>query len=520
MKMTRLNRLTFLMPMIALAIAGVFLIQYLTANNIGLVNDSVGYVAGARNILAGNGYSRLTGDQSAVPITSFPPMLSIVLAGLISGGADIFAMANAMNSLLFGLTIVLAGLLAYRASGSILFSVTTGVFILVSAPIFRLYTVLMSEPLFFLFSLLALLLTLRWAERQQLTWLVLAGFFTALTILTRYAGFGLFAAVALFILLFKRQNFTRKIISLGVYGLITALPVLAWLIRNARVTDNPINRQISYHPISAEKISAGLANLFGWLLPQRGGIAARLEPYYMQIFIGLMIILIVLVILMAVKKSASGDQEQSRTDARTLNLIYAVLYLAAISASMSFFDASSIYDHRLLAPFYVQLLILSAWLLSALWSKGILLRVASLGIIAVLLLTFLGDARYAVAELRADGQGYANSRWQESQMIAGAKSASAPTLYTNRTQALYLLANRPAYLLPSPMDPATGAPREGFDEEIAAIREQVKAGSALVIFFDYQELSAAPDERDWILAFSSGLPVYGEYTDGIIFGRK
>ncbi len=59
--------------LVLLAGAGVALMIAVTPHGIGLVNDSVGYVAGARNMLGGLGYSRLTGDGSPRPITNYPP---------------------------------------------------------------------------------------------------------------------------------------------------------------------------------------------------------------------------------------------------------------------------------------------------------------------------------------------------------------------------------------------------------------------------------------------------------------
>jgi hypothetical protein len=74
----------FWILLLALAAAGVVLMVYITPYGMGLVNDSVGYIGGARNILAGNGYSRLSGNGDPRPITNYPPLFSIAIAAVIT----------------------------------------------------------------------------------------------------------------------------------------------------------------------------------------------------------------------------------------------------------------------------------------------------------------------------------------------------------------------------------------------------------------------------------------------------
>jgi len=63
-----------------LCIVGVSLILYFTRTSPGVSGDSVWYVMGAENMLAGDGYSRTSGGGEIKPIVGFPPFFSMVLA--------------------------------------------------------------------------------------------------------------------------------------------------------------------------------------------------------------------------------------------------------------------------------------------------------------------------------------------------------------------------------------------------------------------------------------------------------
>ncbi|HMV28877.1 MAG TPA: hypothetical protein PKE23_05795, partial [Anaerolineales bacterium] len=70
-----------------LALSGTFLILYATPQGMGLFDDSIAYIAGARSILAGQGY-REAWLASNQPVTHFPPGFSTVLALVGISGLD------------------------------------------------------------------------------------------------------------------------------------------------------------------------------------------------------------------------------------------------------------------------------------------------------------------------------------------------------------------------------------------------------------------------------------------------
>src|SRR5574342_963651 len=77
----------------------------------GVSSDSVKYMAVAQNLLDGNGLY----DHRGWPLMSWPPLYSMILAGLSwLTRLDVFVAAWYLNILLLGLNLILSGLLLQR----------------------------------------------------------------------------------------------------------------------------------------------------------------------------------------------------------------------------------------------------------------------------------------------------------------------------------------------------------------------------------------------------------------------
>ncbi|MFA5810669.1 MAG: hypothetical protein WC935_10125, partial [Thermoleophilia bacterium] len=90
-----------------LALLAAVAVTWTSPNGIGLRSDSAVYVAAARNLLAGNGLSWLSGGGEVRPMTLHAPLLSIILAGAEAIGLDAIAFARALNAACLGLEVVL-----------------------------------------------------------------------------------------------------------------------------------------------------------------------------------------------------------------------------------------------------------------------------------------------------------------------------------------------------------------------------------------------------------------------------
>ncbi|MBI9043059.1 MAG: phospholipid carrier-dependent glycosyltransferase [Anaerolineaceae bacterium] len=523
------NQVLFWMFLLLICGIGIVILRYSTPEGIGLVNDSVGYIGGARNILAGNGYSRLSGDALPRPITNYPPLFSIVLAGIGLFGVDGIIAGWWLNIILFGVNILLIGILVKKMTASNLFAWFASVVFCISTPMLVSHAYAMSEPLYLFISLSVIFFLIKYYEEKKIGWLIAAGIASGLSILARYVGLALVATVVFSLAMAFPQakvghlRIKQRMIHILVY-LAGAVPfVVIWLIRNMMVTENAANRQVLFHPLSQEKINEGLLNFWGWLLPETGGIIEKILVFWEYVFIGIVAAGFILVGRMAWGFFRKGIGEpKAEVPNKVLMWIFAthgLAYIAVLLFSLTFVDASPVFEHRILAPLYISIIPLICWFLSWIWNKQKMIWKGAALFVALLFLAFLAeDSLDLVKTYRKDGLGFAHSSWVESQTILAAAELPETILYSNRVTALYILNNQPAYILPSPDNPATGGLREGYQEDIANIREIIMDGEGLMIIFGYDLIIQDEEGQKWMADLTDGVPVYENTEDGIIYG--
>jgi hypothetical protein len=192
------------------------------------------------------------------------------------------------------------------------------------------------------------------------------------------------------------------------------------------------------------------------------------------------------------------------------------VYLAAIVFSLFFFDASTPFHDRILAPIYISLLmafvLFGVWVWrTGKWPLRVLLVILALSVASV----SVADTSRAVTRLQSDPLGFASARWRNSKLIAAINALPPDTLlYSNSPTAIYILTNRPAYIMPTPIDPVDNQPRGNFDEGVAQLRADLTAGkTALVIFQPELENPAL------LAQLTDGIPLFFKAGDGQIFGK-
>ena len=96
---------------------GVGALIYATPYGPGLINDSVVYIGGAENILAGNGYSRTSGGGEIKPLTVNVPLYSYTLAAVAKSGIELVKAGWLVSLACFALNGLLAALIVLRLTG-------------------------------------------------------------------------------------------------------------------------------------------------------------------------------------------------------------------------------------------------------------------------------------------------------------------------------------------------------------------------------------------------------------------
>lgn len=478
--------LAFLLALALVAAASVWVLLYSTPEGLSLSDDSIAYIAGARSILAGNGY-REAWLASNGPVTHFPPGFSSVLALVGLSGLDPLRGTRFVNALLFGANALLFGVIGWRMTKSQSAGIVLAVLFAVNASLLRAHAAAMSEPLYIFFSLAAFLAFSQYfaAPGQGRRWLVLAGCLVAFAYLTRYAGLALLATLLCALILLHDER-RKRLTGAGIF-LASALPwMLAWSVRNKLVADNVTNRTLVYHPLTPENLELGIYNFSEFFIPVEEWRKALIQiPHFFPVLLSILAAgLLIWVGTRGLKKFFRPETKRPEILSFT-NGLYLFGYLASIVASLMFFDASTKFKLRILAPVYVSLLVLLVFAGMWLWNRRAMIWRAIVVLLGALIIGLsVYETTDVVANLHKGGQGYASFKWYDSEAMAFLRGLPEGVhIYTNQPGAVYLYTGRPTYVLSDTIDPVTGLPRPALDEGAAHLRESVLSGRAVLALF-------------------------------------
>jgi hypothetical protein len=509
----------------ALALIGIFAVWWLAQgipHGPGLVSDSAAYIGGADSLLSGHGYSRLSGGGEYRPITHFPPAFSILIAGISLAGFETQQAAGLAVNALFGMNAVLVGLSLLVATRSRLFSLLGASLFAVNALFIRAHSFTMSEPLFIFLGLLGFLLFSQYYKNRQVAWLAGAGLVMSLASLTRFVGLALIITSLLVIILLA-VSLSKGLKEIGVFTSGWLPLVLAWGVRNQIATGFSSNRQVSWHPALWEKYQVGIDRLWSWLLPDRFAAIMHNNPVVFNIVLAGLGFGLATALFIVWKNSKALAEPRMWTGSMLslwfVHAVYLFVYTAAIVGTITLLDGSTSFENRILAPALTSLLILVTIFWYWLWqSKIMVVRLVLLVVIAVFSARFISDSLLTVTNLKADGQGYSTRVWRESETMQVIREMPVETvIYSNEQTGIYLLTRRGSYAAPSPWDPVLMEPRQGYQEDLSRMKQDIWERKAVLIFFAPGRLTD-PDDRAWYADLIDGLPAPQYFADSEMYG--
>lgn len=508
----------WLILLVLIAIAGVWILKSATPYGLGVRNDSVQYIFGARNLLAGNGYMRTSGGGELKPITTEPPLFSAAIALLSLTGLDPMYAARLLILFLFGLDIVILGIMVHRGSGSRIFALIGATLFTTSTVILESFAWLMTEPLFTLFWLLCFLTYDLYTRSGQKRWLIILGGLCGLAYLTRYVGVTLLGTFGLLLLLFE-SGWKAKVTAL-LSLLLPGLSALGgWSLRNIMISGNPFNKLLLVHVITPEQIQIAINNFWHWFLPGIMESIYDAHPLPFQvIFYLIALVFLAWLAYSVVRNSRRAMRETSlhqKAPTWMALALFVVIYLGLFLFTVSFLDARLEITQRHLIPLYLAVWIL---LLSAVYSlfvsKRYLLKIAIALLMLISLGTSIQDGVSQVITLRNfGGLGYDSIAFKQSPTIQYIENLPPIIIYSNRAYGVYIAADRLAYMVVGPINSETWQPNSPNSEEITRMREAVKAEEAILVYFKYDDYLMDP----WFIAITQGISPIEEFSDAVIF---
>ena len=320
-----------------------------------LGNDAFNYMSAAESLVVGEGLLSPGGGQIAI----FAPFFPMAMAFLSLFGIEPVDGGRFLNATTFGLLILATGLYLSRRLESQPIALGVAVAVMVSIPLAHSASTLLSEPLFILFTLLALMSLESFLHRRSgAPALALAAGFTALAAITRYMGAALIISGVLMLLARRNAPIRERLKDALAFGAISSLPLAAALARNQLVTGT----------LTGDRSWATGQSLFdslGQIVEVFHQWADPLSPIHWQLqhspwlIAGLLLLLTALLLVTPRPGQASS-----------VFWIFSLLYLAIIAVVAPFTAGQGI-DSRYLAPVYVPLLLVAGfWLDGLLRSKA------------------------------------------------------------------------------------------------------------------------------------------------------
>jgi hypothetical protein len=327
-------------------------------------------------------------------------------------------------------------------------------------------------------------------------------------------GLAVVATGVLAILVDRRRPLGRRLKGLAIFGAVSLLPLLVWYVRNWMLTGSLTNRTITFHPPTLESLRLGVFTLTEWLsldrLPIRGG------PVLVLLAAGMLAALMGWSWARAIRSRRAATPESgvrlASLQMATLLGLFVILYCALLLTSLTFLDAATKLDNRILSPLYLSLLIIISLVLASL-PRSVQRAGAVAG--ALLVGSYFGRSLALLQDMRLNGRGFNSRPWQTSETIGFLRDLPGEGfLYTNEPFPVRFLTGRPVYWVPEALDPVQGLPRAGYGVQMTTMRERLREPNSVLALFTARLASPEfPSEAE----ITEGLVVLAQTSDGVIY---
>ena len=481
----------------------------------GVSTDSITYINSAKSILSGKGFS-----INGKPLTHYPPLYPLLLAATGLFENNLIQVARLLNAILFGVNLVLLALADHFAAGRNFFTTTCAVFFfLSSAPILVLHSNAWSEPLFITLSLVCIILISMYAVRPTLNLLIFSSLSLGFAIVTRYIGIAFLPAALVIVSIGgDGQQLGRRFRDALIWIVLACAPLLILIARNIMMSGSAANRSFGFHPVS---FSYYFNNLFflrvsvycSYLASGRGegndfGVACSF--------------------------SHCSNNDSFKRPLRDINwrsigivmpvscLLFSLSYLLFLIISISFLDASTPVDMRLLSPIFLTL---TVGVFSAIWTvsqtpKKPMVWWCFLLFVALSIAIKTPDAIRFASDIQKNGLGYTSRQWRDSESIAFAMLlAQDVRIYSNGPDILGFMTEKKCLSIPEKTSSRTMRANPHYNEEIEAMCKDIKEKRALLIYFNLINWRwDLPSQEE--LESTRQLPVLQRLTDGTVYGNN
>jgi hypothetical protein len=456
--MPTLSKNTFWIFLSTLAVLAILLCAVVTSKyGAGISSDSTKYLSVAQNLVEGNGLV----DHKGAPLLSWPPLYSMILAGLsLITGLDVFVAGWYFNVLLLGLNVFLSGVIFQRVFlEKPLYVYLASLFVFLSLSSLRIHSDISSDPFYLTLTLGFLIAVDDYVRKRSFrafAWMVL---FSALAPLQRYVGLAITVTAEIVILIENRKSIRTLLRDEFILGFLSVLPIAWWLIVHNMIMHGSLWGLASQPVDVGENISLALTKMLHWFVPY----LTFLMPIVTRPFILLAALALILFLINRNNKENGRAWVHSFTTASVYPImVYATVYFIALALTVITNDHRDLFSDR----YYVILLVPTAIFIFFAFDKLVLphLGFSLRQIETALILIFALWAIYPISstqeylreaskEGEPSGANMFNNRvYHDMPMVAEMQKLRAEQpremFYSNYVDAVWFYTRKPVSLLP------------------------------------------------------------------------
>ncbi|HYN80738.1 MAG TPA: hypothetical protein VES88_04495 [Gemmatimonadaceae bacterium] len=502
-----------------LAFAGIGAVAFasmlwITRGGLGVSPDSIVYLSTAKNLLGGNGFF-----DRGHPMTHYPPGYPMLLAavGFLNSG-DVLNGARWLHAALFAYNVVLTGVAVMICTRrSLAAACIAMLFLLLSAPMLAVHSMLWSEPPFIALTLTGFLLLTRHVAVPDRRVLLLGSSALGLAISTRFVGVILIPILGMILLVASdRPVFARRrdaIIGMA----LASLPLGAWILRNVATANKLSDWKFSFHPADFGHVRALLNTLHDFVL------AVFVPDMWKVMEVAVALVLVGLGIsYLSRRRYFSSKSADQATSLRITCAAYFVAYVTFVLFSISFLDARTPLDDRILLPALLLLLVAViglAWVVAR-EAQNMLVWKATL--FFLLLCTGI-NAKRAVAEaidIRANGRAFNSTAWRNSPTLSAlVKRYPSRTVYSNGEDAIWFRTARNSVSIPREVNPDTELPNGDYARDMVTMCEAIRSGEAVLVYLNGVNWRwYVPSARE--IEAQCFMSTREKFADGVIYSTR
>lgn len=437
-------------------------------NNLGVTPDSVKYIEAAKNLSYGKGFV-----IDNTPVTHYPVGYAFMLSTSSKiTGLSILQSGKYLNLFLY----IIVGFIFFLILKEIGFGLIIESFLLAAFLFSRPLTVsfyFWSELQFILLINLAYLLYLKWKKNDSLSVLLLFGSTCFLAFTTRYAAIGFIGGFLINLLLIKNKTIGKRLLNIAYYLLPIILGLILWIFYTGLGSNPTKVRSFVVHFVPMQKIVSSFKAMVPWVTNN-------------MVTAALILLIIPLIGYYSYKSKANFSKLINAVKKNTKELfIIVITYVVFILCSISFFDAHTPIDTRILSPTFMFILLIVGYIIHSISLHSV--KWNNTFVLSLLLLFSISTSADVWYNMYKNGFGYTGKDYKAyTSVIKEHMTSYKGTTYTNASDFIRFNTDKNLKIksIPFKINPGTNESNLNYEIEINSLKTDISSGKAQVIYFD------------------------------------